>query len=136
LSCADFDIWPLTWFAVAPLFVVLFHQDTKKPWFYGFLCGLTANGGGFYWIVGFLQRFGHLPLIAALPIFALLIGYQAITFALFAWIVRRLDNNGHPLRHGFGGDASPRSARLADNGHSPRHSPRSAPLADAPLLLA
>jgi apolipoprotein N-acyltransferase len=90
LSCADFDIWPLTWFAIAPLFVVLFDKRTEKAWFYGLLCGLTANGGGFYWIVGFLQRFGHLPLIAALPIFALLIGYQAITFALFAWALRKL----------------------------------------------
>jgi apolipoprotein N-acyltransferase len=90
LSCADFDIWPLAWVALAPLFVVLFDKRTEKPWFYGLLCGLTANGGGFYWIVGFLQRFGHLPLVAALPIFALLIGYQAITFALFAWALRRL----------------------------------------------
>ena len=77
--------------AVAPLFAVVLDRRTERPWFYGLSCaGLTANGGGFYWIVGFLQRFGHLPLIAALPIFSLLIGYQAITFAIFAWALRRL----------------------------------------------
>ncbi len=90
LSCATFDVWPLTWFAVAPLIAVVLDQRTQKPAFYGFLCGLCANGGGFYWIVGFLQRFGHLPLVAAIPIFLLLISYQAITFALFAWALRRL----------------------------------------------
>jgi apolipoprotein N-acyltransferase len=95
LSCADFDIWPLTWFAMAPLIVLLLDRRTERPAVYGFLCGLTANGGGFYWIVGFLQRFGGLPLWAALPIFALLIGYQAITFALFAWALRRLDDRLH-----------------------------------------
>jgi apolipoprotein N-acyltransferase len=95
LSCADFDVWPLTWFAIVPLLAVVLDERTRRPWVYGFLCGLTANGGGFYWIVGFLERFGHLPLVAALPIFALLISYQAITFALFAWMVRRLDERLH-----------------------------------------
>jgi apolipoprotein N-acyltransferase len=90
LSCADFDIWPLTWFAVVPLLGVGMHPTTTRPAFYGFVCGLFANGGGFYWIVPFLQRFGHLPLVAAVPIFLLLVSYQAITFAAFAWCVRRL----------------------------------------------
>jgi apolipoprotein N-acyltransferase len=93
LSCADFDIWPLTWLAIVPLFFVLFDPRTEKPWFYGLLCGLTANGGGFYWIVGFLGRFGHLPIYAAIPIFLLLIGYQAITFSIFAWALRRLHDH-------------------------------------------
>jgi apolipoprotein N-acyltransferase len=92
LSCADFDIWPLTWFAVAPLLAVALHPSTRKPAVYGFITGLFANGGGFYWIVPFLQRFGHLPLIAAIPIFILLVSYQAITFSIFAWAVRRLDD--------------------------------------------
>ena len=92
LSCATFDIWPLTWFAVAPLLAVALHPTTRKPAFYGFITGLFANGGGFYWIVPFLQRFGHLPIIAAVPIFLLLVSYQAITFAVFAWGVRRLDD--------------------------------------------
>lgn len=92
LSCADFDIWPFTWFAVAPLLAVAMHPTTHKPAFYGFICGLFANGGGFYWIVPFLQRFGHLPIIAAIPIFLLLVSYQAITFAAFAWAVRRLSD--------------------------------------------
>jgi apolipoprotein N-acyltransferase len=92
LSCADFDIWPLTWFAVVPLLAVALHPTTKRPALYGFVCGLVANGGGFYWIVPFLQRFGHLPIIAAVPIFLLLVSYQAITFTLFAWAVRRLDD--------------------------------------------
>jgi len=96
LSCADFDIWPLTWFAVAPVLWVTLDERTRKPAVYGFLCGLVANGGGFYWIVGFLQRFGHLPLIAAVPIWLLLVSYQAITFTLFFWLVRKLRDHGNP----------------------------------------
>jgi apolipoprotein N-acyltransferase len=92
LSCADFDIWPFAWFAVVPLLGVALHPSTRRPALYGFITGLFANGGGFYWIVPFLQRFGHLPLIAAIPIFLLLVSYQAITFSVFAWAVRRLDD--------------------------------------------
>jgi apolipoprotein N-acyltransferase len=92
LSCADFDIWPFAWIGVAPLLLVALHPSTKKPAVYGFITGLFANGGGFYWIVPFLERFGHLPLIAAIPIFLLLVSYQAITFSVFAWAVRRLDD--------------------------------------------
>jgi len=51
--------------AVVPLLAVSLDSDTRRPAFYGFLTGLFANGGGFYWIVGFLMRFGHLPLVAA-----------------------------------------------------------------------
>jgi apolipoprotein N-acyltransferase len=92
LSCAHFDIWPFTWFAVAPLIALALDEKTTRPAYYGFVTGLFANGGGFYWIVTFLQRFGHLPLIAAIPIFLLLVSYQAITFSLFAWILRRLND--------------------------------------------
>jgi apolipoprotein N-acyltransferase len=92
LSCAAFDIWPFAWIGVAPLLAVALHPTTKKPAVYGFITGLFANGGGFYWIVPFLQRFGHLPLVAAIPIFLLLVSYQAITFSVFAWAVRRLDD--------------------------------------------
>ncbi len=90
LACADFDIWPLAWLGFVPLLVVVLDRRCQHPFFYGWLAGLLANGGGFYWINGLLERFGHLPTIAALPLFFLLIAYQAITFALFAWAVRRL----------------------------------------------
>jgi apolipoprotein N-acyltransferase len=94
LACADFDIWPLAWIGMVPLLWVLLDGDgqprTQQPFFYGMVAGMFANGGGFYWIVGLLQRFGHLPWIAAAPLFVLLIAYQALTFGLFAVIVCRL----------------------------------------------
>ncbi len=94
LSCADFDIWPLCWIGLVPLLWVLLDDDgqprTRNPFLYGMLTGIFANGGGFYWIVGLLQRFGHLPWIAAAPLFLLLVAYQALTFGLFAVIVCRL----------------------------------------------
>ena len=94
LACADFDIWPLCWIGMVPLLWVLLDDDgqprTQNPFFYGMVTGIFANGGGFYWIVGLLQRFGHLPWIVAAPLFLLLVAYQALTFGLFAVIICRL----------------------------------------------
>ncbi len=94
LACADFDIWPLCWIGMVPLLFVLLDADgmpaVRRPFLYGYLCGLFANGGGFYWIIGLLMRFGHMPWIAAAPIFALLIAYQALTFGIFATLLCRL----------------------------------------------
>lgn len=94
LACADFDIWPLCWLGMVPLLWVLLDRDgrprTKHPFLYGMVTGILANGGGFYWIVGLLQRFGNIPFVAAAPLFFLLIAYQALTFGLFASILCRL----------------------------------------------
>jgi apolipoprotein N-acyltransferase len=93
LSAANFDIWPLAWVAWAPVLWIVLDPRTERAWAYGFLCGLMENAGGFYWFVPYLQRFAHLPLIAALPIFFLLISYQAIAWALFCALLRRLHKN-------------------------------------------
>jgi apolipoprotein N-acyltransferase len=90
LSCANFDIWPLAWVGIVPLLFVVLDEECDRPFLWGWVCGLLANGGGFYWIMGLLQRFGHMPVVAALPLYLLLVAYQAITFGLFAWAVRRL----------------------------------------------
>ena len=92
LSCADFDIWPLTWFAMVPwLWVVLDGTDTPKQAFrYGWLVGIIGNGGGFSWINHLLVKFGHMPLVAAIPLWLLLCVYQGLSFGLFSWALRRL----------------------------------------------
>jgi len=90
LACANFDIWPLAWFALAPAFAVILDPRARRPVLLAFLLGLVANGGGFYWIQGFLIQFGHMPFFAALPIYLLLVGYQALTFTFFFTAVRKL----------------------------------------------
>ena len=93
LSCADFDIWPLTWFAVVPLLAVALHPTTQQA---GVLrlhhAASSPTAAASIGSCRSSQRFGHLPLIAAIPIFLLLVSYQAITFSVFAWAVRRLDD--------------------------------------------
>jgi apolipoprotein N-acyltransferase len=89
LSCANFDIWPLAWFAWAPVLWICLEKD-NKAWFYGFVCGFACHAGGFYWLAPSLRKFTDLPLLAVLPIFSLIIAYQAVASALFCHLLRRL----------------------------------------------
>jgi apolipoprotein N-acyltransferase len=91
LSCAKFDIWPLAWIAMIPSLYAIDRAATdRRAFLYGWVTGLTANAGGFYWINLLLQRFAQLPFVAALFLYLLLCGYQGIVFGLFAWLARKI----------------------------------------------
>jgi apolipoprotein N-acyltransferase len=99
LACADFDIWPLAWVAMVPALWVTERAATRRrALFYGWLAGLVANVGGFYWITGLLSRFAHLPFALSLLGLLLLCGYQAIVFLLFAWATRSIRRTSRERR--------------------------------------
>lgn len=88
LSVATFDVWPLMWVALVPLLYAIRDRTPGKAFLYGWLCGLVTNLGGFYWINGLLQRFGHMPAVAAVPLWWLLCAYQGLIVAFFALFLR------------------------------------------------
>lgn len=90
LATADFDIWPLAWVCQVPLLLVALDERCEHPFRWGCLAGLVINAGGFYWIDHLLVKFGHLPQVAALPLYLLLVGYQGLSFGFFAWILHHL----------------------------------------------
>lgn len=103
LACADFDIWPLAWVAMVPSLVAIERAPTRKlALLCGWTTGIVANLGGFYWIVGLLTRFGHLPLPLGILGLVLLAAYQGTVFLLFAAAVTKIravsrDRLGAPL---------------------------------------
>ena len=91
LAGADWDIWPLAWVGIVPCLIAVEAASTvRRAALLGWLSGLVANVGGFYWVTGMLIRFGHLPRPVALLGLLLLCGYQAIVFGLFAVAVRHI----------------------------------------------
>ncbi len=98
-SVPTFGLWPLMWMALGPQMQVALGAATPKQAFlWGWLTGFVANAVAFYWMDGLLERFGHMPPVEALPIMALLVGYQGLAFAFFSWGVRRMrDRTGLPL---------------------------------------
>ena len=91
VATPNFDVWPLGWVAMVPGLFAIEHAPTRRrALFYGFVCGLVTNVGGFYWVKGMLERFGQLPFAAAAALLLLLASYQALVFVAFAWAVRAL----------------------------------------------
>lgn len=90
-ACADFDIWIFAWFAMVPSLYAIERASTmRRAMVYGWVAGIVANAGGFYWIIGLLERFAKLPWIVAAFLFLLLCAYQATVFLFFSFVVRRI----------------------------------------------
>ena len=91
LSVPTANVWWLGWVALVPQIHVALTADTAKRAFrHGWLSGTLANTAAFWWMGGFLQRFGHMPVIEAVPIMLLLTTYQGLAFGIFSWGVFRL----------------------------------------------
>ena len=99
LAVPTYGLWPLMWIAALPqIYVARVAATPRRAFLYGWLTGAVAHTGGFYWMDGLLERFGHMAPIEALPIMALLIAYQGLAFAFFSWGLRRAwDRTGAPL---------------------------------------
>lgn len=91
IATADFDIWPLAYVALLPLLWLIARAPTRRhAWLYGWVSGIVANTGGFYWITGLLTRFAGFSLPLAVLGLLLLAAYQGVVFLLFALAVRRI----------------------------------------------
>ena len=91
LSFPEFNHHVLLWFSLVPLLLVLERiRRRKKAFWIGWWTGFVTNLGGFYWISGMLEDFGHLPSPVAWFLTILNAAYQGLVFALFAYLVVRL----------------------------------------------
>jgi apolipoprotein N-acyltransferase len=91
LSFPEFNQHALLWFSLVPLLIVLEGiRRRRKAFMIGWWAGFVTNIGGFYWIGGMLEDFGHLPSAVAWFLTILNAAYQGLVFALFAYLVVRL----------------------------------------------
>jgi apolipoprotein N-acyltransferase len=91
LSAPAANLWPLMWIGLVPQLLVAVGSPTaKRAFLHGWLTGIVANTFAFRWMDGLLERFGHMPLIEAIPIMMLLTTYQGLEFAFLSWGVYRV----------------------------------------------
>lgn len=88
----DVSLWPLIWISHVPLLWLLRDKPPRAAFGWGLLCGTIINGGGYYWIVGLLERFGHLPTPVAGVGWLLHSAYQGLIWGLWAWLINRIGN--------------------------------------------
>ncbi|HOU53884.1 MAG TPA: apolipoprotein N-acyltransferase [Myxococcota bacterium] len=82
LSFPDFNLFPLQWFALAPLVVALRGRSFRGGFWLGLLSGFVTNLGGFHWISELLKEFGHMTPGPAWAITTLMALWQALRMAL------------------------------------------------------
>ncbi len=96
VSFAGFDVWPLTFVALVPLYLSLFGQSPRRATWLGFLTGLTMNLGGFYWLLNMLRTFSGFPTAICLVFVVIICAYQGGRLALLGWLHGRASARGWP----------------------------------------
>lgn len=87
----DFSLFPLAWFAFAPLLWALGRAASRRESLrLGLLAGLATNVPAFYWLVYTMHVFGGFPYPLAVFFYACLSLYSALQFVFFAWGFHRL----------------------------------------------
>lgn len=94
LAFAGFDQWWLTFVSLVPLWLALQGQTTKRATWLGFLCGLSMNLGGFYWLVEMLRTFSGFPTPLCILFVVIICSYQGGRLALMGWLYGRSSNRG------------------------------------------
>ena len=90
LAVPTFGLWPLMWVALVPHSRWPSPPSThKRAFLYGWLTGIVAHAVAFSWMNGSSSSSGTCHPSNRSRSSALLVGYQGLAFALFAWGVRR-----------------------------------------------
>ena len=84
LSFPTFDLFPLAWFGLVPVLWAIERVSPRRAFWFGLLTGTVTNLGGFYWITGMLEEFGHLHTALAWAVGILLFAYQGLVYGLWA----------------------------------------------------
>lgn len=97
LSFPNFNLFYLQWVSFVPLLFAIRWTGAVGAFFIGLLSGFVTNAGGFYWVVGLLQEFGHMKIEPSMALSALLCLYQGLTFAFPCYFIKKLEIKGIPF---------------------------------------
>jgi apolipoprotein N-acyltransferase len=95
LAFPGIDLWPLSFVALAPLFIALRGQSPRRAAWLGWASGFTMTMLGFYWLLDMLETFSGFGPVLCLLFAAILCGYQAGRIALLGWLHARISARGY-----------------------------------------
>lgn len=90
LSFPKYGTAAVAWLAAAPLLVAIAHRPGRQAFRLGFVAGLVANLGIYYWIALVIGEFGGISLAVSIPLMVLMATIIALFPAIFAWAIERL----------------------------------------------
>jgi apolipoprotein N-acyltransferase len=95
LSFPTFDIFPLAWFALAPLLIILYDSPKGDAFKAGLSFGILYFFGTVYWIYHSINHYGSIAFIPSILIVLVLSFYLALYTgafcALYSMIIKKTD---------------------------------------------
>jgi apolipoprotein N-acyltransferase len=88
LGYAGFDQFYLEWICLVPVLWAVREQRPGRAFLIGWVAGVVANAGGFYWVTGMFQQFAGLAWPLAALGLLLLAAANGIVVATWAWATR------------------------------------------------
>jgi apolipoprotein N-acyltransferase len=85
LAFPPFDLYPLAWFGLFPLFIAVYEKELKASFFLGFISGMVFFIGAIYWVFHSVYFYGNIPVIPSLFIVLLLCSYLGLYTGIFSW---------------------------------------------------
>jgi apolipoprotein N-acyltransferase len=84
LGFPQFNLYPLSWIALAPLLIALRDKNAMSSFHLGLLTGFIYFVGTIYWVYHSMHFYGGLPLLLSILLMLLLSFSQALYTSLFA----------------------------------------------------
>ena len=88
LGYAGFDQFYLEWICLVPVLWAIREQRPGRAFRIGWVAGITAHAGGFYWVIEMFQGFAGMAWPLATVGFLLLAAANGIVMATWAWGTR------------------------------------------------
>jgi len=85
LAFPPFDLYPLAWFGLLPLFIAVYEKELRASFFLGLISGIVFFLGTIYWIFHSVHFYGNIPVIPGLFIVLLLCAYLGLYTGIFSW---------------------------------------------------
>jgi apolipoprotein N-acyltransferase len=85
---AGFDQFYLEWICLVPVLWAIRQQRPGRAFLIGWVAGIAAHGGGFYWVIQMFQGFAGMAWPLATLGFLLLAAANGIVMAAWAWGTR------------------------------------------------
>lgn len=93
LAFPSFSFWPLAWFGMVPLFIVIQNKSPLQSFWLGWTQGILFYLGTLTWIINTMVNYGNLPLIVSVFLLALLAMYLGVYTGLFCFFLARFKRN-------------------------------------------
>jgi apolipoprotein N-acyltransferase len=84
LGFPPFDLYPLAWFGLLPLFIALLEKKVIVSFYLGTLTGLVYFLGTVYWVFNSIYYYGNLPTITGLLLVLTLCLYLGLYVGMFS----------------------------------------------------